>query len=118
MNRCDYRREVTQDENLEDCRDANEDHNLSYEGGCADVGAAIEEDDGECWEVLRFGQVGDVEGGDGYEECCDYNYNYGSGSNDGEDDDDDDDEEEEKGGIFKGRKMALKLVMFNKLHHG
>ena len=29
-NRCDYRRLVTQDENLAQCRDANEDHGLGF----------------------------------------------------------------------------------------
>ena len=29
-NRCDYRRLVTQDENLSQCRDANEDHGLGF----------------------------------------------------------------------------------------
>lgn len=60
-NRCDYRRLVTRDENLENCRDANEDHGLSFEGGCSaeyweeQKNKPIPENDGMCWEVGCFG---------------------------------------------------------------
>jgi len=63
VNRCDYRRLVTTDENVENCRDANEDHGLSYEGGCSaeftqfQVADEIPENDQHCWEVNRFGHV-------------------------------------------------------------
>jgi len=61
-NRCDYRRLVTQSENVEDCRDANEDHGLSFEGGCDpqysdQIGSPIPEDDSVCWEIERFGNT-------------------------------------------------------------
>merc|ERR1712003_139478 len=69
-NRCDFRRQVTQDEDLSKCRDANEEdvdnlpHGLSYEGGCNDqynnqIGSPIPEDDSMCWEVRYFGEAGD-----------------------------------------------------------
>jgi len=59
-NRCDYRRLVTTTENVEDCRDANEDHGLGFEGGCdeqytSQIGEVIPEDDSVCWEIQRFG---------------------------------------------------------------
>ena len=34
VNRCDFRRHVDQGRDLRNCRDANEDHGLSYEGTC------------------------------------------------------------------------------------
>ena len=61
-NRCDYRRLVTPDENVENCRDANEDHGLGFEGGCngsAQDGVPIPEDESQCWEVQRFGYTED-----------------------------------------------------------
>ena len=69
-NRCDFRRQVTQDEDLSKCRDANEEdvdnlpHGLSYEGGCNpqyenQIGSPIPEDDSMCWEVRYFGEAGD-----------------------------------------------------------
>ena len=70
-NRCDYRRLVTETENLDDCRDANEDHNLGFDDtnpnlGVDDIGCdksyqssqlnnPIPEDDDVCWEIQRFG---------------------------------------------------------------
>lgn len=67
--RCDYRRLVTSNQDLEDCRDANEDHNLGFEGGCDEkyrgqIGSPIPEDDSVCWEIERFGYV-DAGGGGG-----------------------------------------------------
>eukprot|EP00521_Asterionellopsis_glacialis_P017058 CAMPEP_0195292096 /NCGR_PEP_ID=MMETSP0707-20130614/8610_1 /TAXON_ID=33640 /ORGANISM="Asterionellopsis glacialis, Strain CCMP134" /LENGTH=412 /DNA_ID=CAMNT_0040352487 /DNA_START=50 /DNA_END=1289 /DNA_ORIENTATION=+ len=59
-NRCDYRRVVTSDENVDNCRDANEDHGLGFEGGCSNnvqIGQPIPEDDSKCWEVQHFGFV-------------------------------------------------------------
>merc|ERR1712003_298822 len=74
-NRCDFRRQVTQDEDLSKCRDANEEdvdnlpHGLSYEGGCNDqynnqIGSPIPEDDSMCWEVRYFGEAGDDDNDD------------------------------------------------------
>lgn len=71
-NRCDYRRQVTQEENLSDCRDANEDHGLGYdpEEGCDNqyilqIGSPIPEDDSVCWEIERFGYTEE-----GMPSCC------------------------------------------------
>jgi len=60
-NRCDYRRLVTKDENVNNCRDANEDHNMGFDDIRCDpqyrnqIGEAIPEDDSVCWEIERFG---------------------------------------------------------------
>lgn len=59
-NRCDYRRQLTPDENPVRCRDANEGHGLTYEGGCdsqyiGQIGSPIPENDPKCWEITRFG---------------------------------------------------------------
>ena len=59
-NRCDYRRLVTKTEDLTACRDANEDHGKSYEGGCDStyqnqIGSPIPESDDICWEISKFG---------------------------------------------------------------
>lgn len=61
-NRCDYRRLVTETENLDNCRDANEGHNLGYDDiGCdasyqsSQLNSPIPEDDDVCWEIQRFG---------------------------------------------------------------
>jgi len=63
-NRCDYRRLVTETEDVTQCRDANEDHGLGFEGvgdtGCdsqyaSQINAPIPEDDSVCWEIQRFG---------------------------------------------------------------
>ena len=60
-NRCDYRRLVTETENVENCRDANEEHGLGFEEGCdisykpSQNNKPIPEDDDICWEVQRFG---------------------------------------------------------------
>ena len=57
-NRCDYRRLVTKDENVNNCRDANEDHNMGFDDiGCDpqyrnQIGEAIPEDDSD-WELAR-----------------------------------------------------------------
>lgn len=76
VNRCDYRRLVTQG-TTGSCRDANEGHNLGFEGGCneqvrqSQFGQEIPEDNSMCWEVQRFGfteadgQGGGEEGGEG-----------------------------------------------------
>jgi hypothetical protein len=59
-NRCDYRRPVAIGEDLETCRDANEDHGMSYEGTCAayaDVAfddPALRHDGASCWSVSKF----------------------------------------------------------------
>jgi len=59
-NGCDYRRLVTQDENVNNCRDANEDHGLGFNGGCNQsfqdqIGKPIPENDDICWEIHKFG---------------------------------------------------------------
>ena len=67
MNRCDHRRLVTQEENLEDCRDANEEDVTPYNGGCNRDGPIlnqpIPEDDEICWEIHNFGEPCDEEDG-------------------------------------------------------
>merc|ERR1712157_23883 len=86
-NRCDYRRLVTKDENLEDCRDANEDHGLGYDDiGCnkkyeSQIGSVIPESDAQCWELSKFGFS---EGDDDKDE------------DDKDEDDEDEDEDEEE----------------------
>jgi len=81
VNRCDHRRLVTPDENLENCRDANEEGVSPYNGGCSETNSPalnqpIPEDDSVCWEVLNFGEPEDGNDGD----------SGGGGSNDaGED---------------------------------
>lgn len=60
-NRCDYRRLVTPEENINNCRDANEEHGLGFDDiGCDpkfsnQIDAPIPEDDSKCWEVSKFG---------------------------------------------------------------
>ena len=65
-NRCDYRRHVTSSENLENCRDANEDHGMGFDDiGCdpaveaSQLNEPIPEDDNMCWEIKRFGYTED-----------------------------------------------------------
>jgi hypothetical protein len=81
-NRCDFRRLVTSSENVNNCRDANEDHGMSFNGGCDQslgnqIGSPLQEDEGQCWEVTQFGSPGDN------------NDNGGGGDSEEEDDDDD-----------------------------
>lgn len=65
-NRCDYRRKVTREENIDNCRDANEDHNMGFDDiGCDQqyrnqIGQPIPEDDSVCWEIERFGFTEDA----------------------------------------------------------
>jgi hypothetical protein len=60
-NRCDYRRLVTDIEDVTQCRDANEEHGLGFEDGCdpqfqeSQLNKPIPEDDDVCWEIQRFG---------------------------------------------------------------
>ena len=59
VNRCDFRRHVNSGNDLATCRDANEDHGLSYEGGCAaNEGAAFvdpaQQPGSTCWIVTNF----------------------------------------------------------------
>merc|ERR1712039_977141 len=88
-NRCDYRRLVTKDENIDNCRDANEDHGLGFDDiGCdpkyeSQIGKPIPETDAQCWELSRFGVS---EGGD---------------NDENEDGDKDEEEDEEKSGDEK-----------------
>lgn len=68
-NRCDYRRLVTETEDILKCRDANEDHGLGFDGiGCNSdyedqIGKPIPEDDAICWEVAKFGYSEDDDSG-------------------------------------------------------
>merc|ERR1712199_132289 len=73
VNRCDHRRLVTKDENLDNCRDANEEGSKPYNGGCKaspTIGEPIDEDaligDSMCWEMSKFGapEDGDDENDD------------------------------------------------------
>ena len=70
--RCDYRRLVVDEDDAASCRDANEDHDQSFEGGCtgpAELNEPIEEDDSMCWELHRFGYIDEYgEGGENYDE--------------------------------------------------
>ena len=91
-NRCDYRRLVTPDENINNCRDANEEHGLSFEGGCngsTPINSPISEDESKCWEINRFGYTDD--GDDNGDDDDDDN-------NQGDDDDDDDDDDDNNEG--------------------
>ena len=59
-NRCDFRKELQPGE-ADSCRDANEEHNQSFNDGCdpsfgdAQLGKPLVENDAQCWEVTRFG---------------------------------------------------------------
>merc|ERR1711939_791239 len=66
VNRCDHRRLVTPDEDLSQCRDANEEGVTPYNGGCDQndppaLNEVIPEDDSMCWEVQKFGEPGEGE---------------------------------------------------------
>jgi len=61
-NRCDYRRLVTQTEDVSACRDANEEHGLGFDDiGCdpslesAQKNQPVPDDDATCWEIHSFG---------------------------------------------------------------
>lgn len=60
-NGCDYRKLIASEVDANNCRDANEEHNLGFvDIGCdpqfrAQIGSPIPEDDSVCWEVERFG---------------------------------------------------------------
>lgn len=61
-NRCDYRRLVTSTENVNNCRDANEGHNMGFDDiGCdrqyesSQLNKPIPEDNNVCWEIEKFG---------------------------------------------------------------
>merc|ERR1712146_373433 len=113
VNRCDHRRLVTKDENLDNCRDANEEGSKPYNGGCKaspTIGEPIDEDaligDSMCWEMSKFGAPedgddendgsGDGEDEDDEEKEDEDDENDGSGDeNDGSGDDEDEEEEEE-----------------------
>merc|ERR1712118_526228 len=99
VNRCDHRRLVTQEENLEDCRDANEEGSKPYNGGCNQngnsptIGEPIPEDDSKCWEISKFGEPDD--GDDNDNEGSGDGSGDGSGSEDADDSDEDEDEDNE-----------------------
>lgn len=86
-NRCDYRRQLPKSEDETKCRDANEEHGLSFEGGCiandAQIGKPIKEDDAQCWEIALFGNT----------KNDDDNDDSGDGDDDSSDGDDDVEEE-------------------------
>lgn len=93
VNRCDYRRLVVDEDDANECRDANEDHGLGFEGGCdkqyADnVGSPLVEDDSQCWELHKFGYSED-DYGDQEQDC-----EGGGGGDESEDEDEDEDNEE------------------------
>merc|ERR1711865_673249 len=56
----------TREENVNNCRDANEDHNMGFDDiGCDQqyrnqIGQPIPEDDSVCWEIERFGFTEDA----------------------------------------------------------
>lgn len=95
VNRCDHRRLVKPTENLDQCRDANEDGATPYNEGCAangpfTIGQPINEEGSQCWEVSKFGEPADVE--DNVVEN-----NEGGGDDEQEDDEGGDDNEEDEG---------------------
>ena len=59
VNRCDYRKPITADEQ-KTCRDANEEHNLGYEGSCGAYATSHPFEDpltaqpDQCWTVSHF----------------------------------------------------------------
>ena len=96
VNSCDYRRLVTQDEKLDDCRDANEEGVTPYRGGCASNNAptlneTIPENDAMCWEVQKFGEPCDDNCGGGEEPENEEN----DPENDNEEEDEEDNEEKD-----------------------
>jgi len=100
-NRCDYRREVTGigDDTTDNCRDANEEHGLNFEGGCDQVykddqiGKPVDlpEYDDTCWEIDFFGLS---EGND--EEDDEENDSADDSEDDEEDDEENDSEDDEE----------------------
>merc|ERR1711907_380220 len=128
VNRCDHRRLVTKDENLDNCRDANEEGSKPYNGGCKaspTIGEPIDEDaligDSMCWEMSKFGapEDGDDENdgsGDGEdeeeEEEDEDDENDGSGDGEDEEEEDEesqDDEEEEEEVCVDVKKFIWKV---------
>lgn len=117
-NRCDYRRLVTQEEDLNACRDANEDHGKSYEGGCDaqynnQIGSPIPEDDGICWEISKFGYSEGIVNGPTASPTSSFKpTNDNENDNDEEGDDDDyyeDDEDPNDIFTWKRRNQDKKL---------
>jgi hypothetical protein len=87
--RCDYRRLVVDEDDAASCRDANEDHDQSFEGGCtgpAELNEPIEEDDSMCWELHRFGYIDEYGEGGG---------NGGGDESETEDDEGDEEDDED-----------------------
>merc|ERR1719473_1312283 len=70
VNRCDYRRKVVDANDLETCRDANEDHGKTYSGTCAAYKDKIPFGDpalkpgNQCWVVSNFADPSAVIGED------------------------------------------------------
>merc|ERR1711939_7372 len=101
-NRCDYRKELQPGENTS-CRDANEEHNKGFNGGCdpsfgdEQLGKPLVENDAQCWEVTRFGFAeGDEDDSEGPED----------GSEDEDEDEDEESEDEESEDIDGGEDEA------------
>merc|ERR1711988_1057211 len=95
LNSCDFRRLVTPTENLEDCRDANEEGVTPFRSGCSQNNAPslnepLVEDDNKCWDVLNFGEPSD-----GGEDNDDNNNSNDVSNNDEEDNNNEEEEEEE-----------------------
>lgn len=61
VNRCDYRKYVSSSE-LDQCRDANEEHNVDFSPGCDGRPLRPEpvENGGQCWSVSYFGEPSEV----------------------------------------------------------
>ena len=95
VDRCDFRRLVTPTENIDECRDANEDHNQSFEGGCEQIVDEIQENDDQCWEVNRFG-FGEEDDEEDEEEEEENSEDDEEEEENSEDEDDEEEEEEEE----------------------
>jgi len=91
VNSCDFRRLVLPTEDLNQCRDANEEGVSPYRGGCKsnnrpEMNKPLVEDDAKCWEVQNFGEPGQDEDGDNEE---DNNDNSKSQDEDGDNEEND-----------------------------
>merc|ERR1712125_262032 len=116
-NRCDYRRLVTQVENLNDCRDANEDHGLGYDDiGCnrayeSQINNVIPETDDFCWELTKFGYS---EGDNDEDEDEDNDEDEDEDNDEDEDEDNDEDEDEDNDEDCEEDRATKFLYKYNK----
>jgi len=103
-NRCDFRKLLTPDEDVNECRDTNEEGVTPYEGGCersnnpTQLNVPIPEDDAKCWEIQKFGEPC-VNGLTVYGEACGEeteNENNNENENENEDEDEDENEDEDE----------------------